>query len=55
VYSWWSYRAWARPRNIWWRLDYFVVNKNFIDKTEAIEYMTNIMWSDHCPVRLIIK
>jgi exodeoxyribonuclease-3 len=55
VYSWWSYRAWARPRNIWWRLDYFVVNKDFIDKIEAIEYMTSIMWSDHCPVKLIIK
>ncbi|MFA5916710.1 MAG: exodeoxyribonuclease III [Candidatus Gracilibacteria bacterium] len=55
VYSWWSYRAGARPRNIGWRLDYFVVNKDFIDKIEAIEYMTSVMGSDHCPVKLIIK
>ena len=55
TYSWWSYRAWARPRNIWWRLDYFVVNKSFIDKIVDIEYMTQILWSDHCPVKLIIN
>ncbi len=55
VYSWWSYRAWARPRNVWWRLDYFVVNKSFVDKVEWIEYMTDVMWSDHCPVKLEIN
>ena len=55
VYSWWSYRAWARPRNVWWRLDYFVVNKDFIKNVENIEYLTKIMWSDHCPVKLILK
>lgn len=55
IYSWWSYRAWARPRNIWWRLDYFIVNKNFIDKVKDIKYLTNIEWSDHCPVVLELK
>lgn len=55
VYSWWSVRAWARPRNIWWRLDYFVVNNNFLDKIVDVEYMTQIMWSDHCPVKLELK
>lgn len=55
VYSWWSYRAWARPRNVWWRIDYFVVNKSFLDKVSWIEYMTQIMWSDHCPVKLIVN
>lgn len=55
IYSWWSYRAWARPRNVWWRIDYFVVNNDFIDYVEDIIYMTDIMWSDHCPVKLILK
>lgn len=55
VYSWWSYRAWARPRNVWWRLDYFVVNKDLLKKVEWIEYMTDVMGSDHCPVKLKIK
>lgn len=52
VYSWWSYRAWARPRNVWWRLDYFFVNKSFYNEIEDTIYMTQIMWSDHCPVSL---
>ena len=55
VYSWWSYRAWARPRNIWWRIDYFVVNKEFIKYVKDIEYLTEIMGSDHCPVKLELK
>lgn len=55
VYSWWSYRAWARPRNVWWRLDYFLVNKDFIENIENMEYLTDIMWSDHCPIKLEIK
>jgi len=55
VYSWWSYRAGARPRNIGWRIYYFVVNKEFIDHIEDIHYMTDIMWSDHCPVLLQLK
>jgi exodeoxyribonuclease-3 len=55
TYSWWSYRAWARPRNVGWRIDYFVVNKDFIDHVEDMEYMTDVMWSDHCPVMMKLK
>ena len=52
TYPWWSYRAGARPRNVGWRIDYFVVNKNFIEKVEDIKYMNDIMGSDHCPVQI---
>jgi len=55
TYSWWSYRAWARPRNIWWRIDYFVVNKDFIKNIKGIQYMKNVMGSDHCPLKLELK
>jgi len=55
TYSWWSYRAWARPNNVWWRIDYFVVNKDFINQVENIEYMIDTMGSDHCPVKLELK
>jgi len=55
TYSWWSYRAGARGNNVWWRIDYFVVNKEFVDNLEDIEYMTDVMGSDHCPVKLILK
>lgn len=55
TYSWWSYRAWARVRNVGWRIDYFVVNDNFVDQVEDIKYMTDVMGSDHCPVMLKLK
>lgn len=55
VYSWWSYRAGARPRNVGWRIDYFVVNNDFINSVENIIYQTDVLWSDHCPVKLILK
>lgn len=55
TYSWWSYRAWARPRNVGWRIDYFVVNKDAISKVKNIRYMNEVMWSDHCPVMLELK
>jgi exodeoxyribonuclease-3 len=55
TYSWWSYRAWARQNNVWWRIDYFVVNTDFVENVENIKYMTEIMWSDHCPVMLELK
>ena len=55
VYSWWSYRAAARERNVWWRIDYFVIDKEFIKYIDDIKYMTGIMWSDHCPVELKLK
>lgn len=55
TYSWWSYRAWARPRNVWWRIDYFIINDKFINEVKNIDYMTATMGSDHCPVRLELK
>ena len=55
IYSWWSYRAWARQRNVWWRIDYFVVNTLFIEKVKNIQYLNNVIWSDHCPIMLNLE
>jgi exodeoxyribonuclease-3 len=38
-----------------WRIDYFVVNKDFIEKVEDMQYMTDVMGSDHCPIMLELK
>ena len=54
TYSWWSYRAGARPRNVGWRIDYFVVSDDFLKNVTGFSYMNDIMWSDHCPVKLEI-
>ncbi len=52
VYSWWSYRAGARPRNVGWRIDYFAVSKNILKRVEDMKYLTDVMGSDHCPLVL---
>ena len=54
-YSWWSYRAGARPRNIGWRIDYFLASPNIIDKVTDAEILNDIMGSDHCPVQVEVS
>ena len=51
-YSWWSYRAGARGKNIGWRIDYFLVDKRLKDKIKVADILTDVMGSDHCPVVL---
>ena len=49
-YTWWSYRAKARERNIGWRIDYFCVDKESMDRVKDACIYPNITGSDHCPV-----
>jgi exodeoxyribonuclease-3 len=51
-YTWWSYRAWARPRNVGWRIDYFFISDDLKDKIKNVEQLDQILWSDHCPILL---
>ena len=53
-YSWWSYRAGARVRNVGWRIDYFFVSEDLKEKIVDAEIMDHIMGSDHCPVKLVL-
>ena len=52
TYSWWSYFAKSRERNIGWRIDYFLVSDKLKNKIKAAEIHNEIMGSDHCPVVL---
>jgi exodeoxyribonuclease-3 len=54
-YSWWSYRAGARSKNIGWRIDYFLVSESFIPAVKDAFILEEITGSDHCPVGIIIK
>jgi exodeoxyribonuclease-3 len=49
-YSWWSFRAGARERNVGWRIDYFCVSCSIIDKLSSSFIMDDVQGSDHCPV-----
>lgn len=54
-YSWWSYLFHARENNAGWRLDYFLVDKEHIDKISDSIIYDDVMGSDHCPVGIILK
>lgn len=54
AYTWWSYITKARERNAGWRIDYFVVSKNFIGDVKDADIHHQIMGSDHCPVMISI-
>ncbi|MDU1855969.1 MAG: exodeoxyribonuclease III [Clostridium baratii] len=55
AYSWWSYRFNARKNNAGWRIDYFLVSNNLEDRIKEASIDTEILGSDHCPVKLIME
>ena len=55
AYSWWSYRAGARARNVGWRIDYFVVSDRLRESIKDAYILPEITGSDHCPVGLDIS
>ncbi|EOR22880.1 exodeoxyribonuclease [Niallia nealsonii AAU1] len=55
VYTWWSYMAKVRERNIGWRIDYFIVSNQLKDNITDVNIHCDVMGSDHCPVQLDIQ
>ena len=54
-YSWWSYMHQARLKDIGWRIDYFIVNKEYINNVTNTMIYTDTLGSDHCPIGIEIK
>ena len=52
AYSWWSYFAKSRERNIGWRIDYFIVSSALSKNIKDARIHSDILGSDHCPVEL---
>lgn len=48
-YSWWSYRAKSRERNIGWRIDYVIVDKILEHLLSNAFIFSDIHGSDHAP------
>lgn len=55
AYSYWSYRFKARERNTGWRIDYFLVTENLLNKVKDSRILSQYYGSDHCPVELTLK
>jgi exodeoxyribonuclease-3 len=52
AYTWWSYRAGARARNVGWRIDYHVVSAELLPMVTSASIEADILGSDHCPVTI---
>lgn len=53
-YSWWSYRAGSRARNMGWRIDYWWAGEQLRERLRDAKILTEAVHSDHCPVLLEI-
>ena len=53
-YSWWSFRANARMRNVGWRIDYFCASAKLSKQLKSAYILDKVTGSDHAPVGLEI-
>lgn len=54
IYSWWGPKNKDRLENRGSRLDYVLVSNNLLSYIMSVEYLSDIVGSDHCPVSIVI-
>ncbi len=54
-YSWWSFRAGSREKNLGWRIDYHLVTECMKTRLHSATILQQAVHSDHCPVVLEIR
>ena len=50
IYSWWTYRAGARQKNVGWRLDYHLATPGLAATARGVAIPREPVFSDHAPV-----
>ncbi len=51
-YTWWSYRAGSRGKNLGWRIDYHMVTEPLKGRLKGSKILSAVVMSDHCPLTL---
>lgn len=54
-YTWWTFWANARARNVGWRIDYILVSAALKKNVKSAEIHPEVMGSDHCPVSITLE
>ena len=55
AYTWWSFRANSRERNVGWRIDYFIVSEELMPAVRDVVIRPGVTGSDHCPVEIELE
>lgn len=55
AYTWWSYRAGARKRNVGWRIDYVCLSPELRPRLQEAFILPEVEGSDHCPVGVVLS
>ncbi|MEG2666245.1 MAG: exodeoxyribonuclease III, partial [Bacteroidales bacterium] len=54
-YTWWSYRANSRIKNLGWRIDYLMLTNNLTPYLNHAFIYPQVVHSDHCPSGIEIE
>lgn len=54
-YTWWSYRAGARKKNLGWRIDYHMATNEMEERILNSRIDPDAYHSDHCPITIEIS